>query len=877
MDKLTNGYNDMESQLLGAHPIRRYTFVGFLLGLLFPIISWGIDFLLKDLEFSLAGFGDMHRQNPMHFIIDLAPMVLSVTAYFLARRSDRNRRFLESQLLFKEELFRKNLTIAQSLGDKNFSFSSADVHENDRLGNALLEMRKNLIETGKKEEDQNWIARGKEIISDILRHHNNIEVLAFETLVGLIKYISAIQGAFYLYDEERKTLKNIATYAYNRKKYIKQEFRIGEGLIGQVAYEMATIYRREVPNDYVTITSGILGDKKPRTILLEPLISDEKLQGVIEFAFLDDEISAIKIKFVEELSEIIAQTFYNLKVNARTEGLLKSSQKLTEELQENEEELRQRAEEMKLTQKELKETNVNLESQIAEVERGRKRLYSFLENASEVISIYDTGGVVRYESPSAVRILGYDPEQLIGKNAFKLSTSFINLVGKQAFEDLVRNPNQPRSFEIAYRKINGEEVWLEVVGRNLIDNAAINGIIFNTRDITVRKIAEQAQKRSGQMQALSENSLDVIIRINLEGRFYYANPMAENYLGVRVKDVIDNNLGELPLDTEISALFGNMLKDVAETLERKETETVFTTAEGERDMQVSAVPEFSAEKELESILIVSHDITDQKRIEKEIKDKNKAINDSINYAQRIQSSILPDNRMIQQFFPESFIFYKPRDVVSGDFPWFFSRGENIYIAAVDCTGHGVPGAMLSFIAYFLLNNIVDHDKDLSAGEVLNLLHRSVRKTLKQDQAGAHARDGMDVAFCKINKKKKELQYAGAHRPLYFMRNGKLTEYKGTRKAVGGIPSARRKREKDFENYVIKYTDNDKIFFFSDGLPDQVGGEKGRKYQAIRIREGILENKELSMTEFFRYFVRDFNQWKGDNKQIDDVLLIGIEL
>ena len=158
-------------------------------------------------------------------------------------------------------------------------------------------------------------------------------------------------------------------------------------------------------------------------------------------------------------------------------------------------------------------------------------------------------------------------------------------------------------------------------------------------------------------------------------------------------------------------------------------------------MHIVAIPEFN-ENELETILFVSHDITEAKRIELEVQDKNRKLTESINYAQRIQGSILPDNRLIRKSLPNSFVFYKPRDVVSGDFPWFFLKEENIYIAAVDCTGHGVPGALLSFVGYFTLNNVVDHDKDYTAGEILDKLHYGVRNTLKQDRADADARDGM---------------------------------------------------------------------------------------------------------------------------------------
>jgi serine phosphatase RsbU (regulator of sigma subunit) len=306
------------------------------------------------------------------------------------------------------------------------------------------------------------------------------------------------------------------------------------------------------------------------------------------------------------------------------------------------------------------------------------------------------------------------------------------------------------------------------------------------------------------------------------------------------------------------------------------SEVAVSSKDGERTMEIKVIPELGEEGELETILFVAHDMTEFKKIEQEIKEKNKKISDSINYAQRIQTSILPDTRLLQEFFPRSFIFYRPKDVVSGDFPWFFRKNNIYYIAAVDCTGHGVPGALISFIGHFLLNNIVSLDNNLTAAQVLDHLHREVRSTLRQDQEGATGRDGMDLALCKIDVENNILEFAGAHRPLYYLRNGELTEYQGTRKGIGGIPLAK-KVENDFENHVINYQKGDQVFIFSDGLPDQLGGPERRKYQARRIRESLTENSDASMAHFSRHFSMDFYDWLGNEKQVDDVLLIGIEL
>jgi len=857
--------------------VLKYTFIGFCIGMLFPVASILAEFQIKHIQFDYSKILYLHDRTPVLFVIDLAPIVIAVIFNYFAVRNRRQNEELETMLRDKNEIFRKNSLIAQRIGEGDLYFDTSEIDEDDVLGRSLLIMKNNLVATSQRENEQNWIAKGKEIIGDILRQRNNISELAYETIINLIEYIGAVQGAFYLYDDDNKVLTNIATYAYNRKKYITQEFKIGIGLVGQAAFERDIIYRKEIPDDYVTISSGILGDKKPKTLLLSPLINDEKLQGVIEFASLEDDMPDKTLRLVKEVSEIIAQTIFNLRVNATTEKLLREAQTMTKQLQKNEDELRKNAEDMKKAQLELQEVNKNLQAQIREVERGQKRQYALLENASEVISIYDENAIVTYESPSSKSILGYDPDYIIGKTAYEKFDDNSRNKFQEVFKRLLSEADMPVTFEYQFKKSNDDVLWLEATGRNLLSNAAIQGIIFNTRDITVRKIAEKAQRMSGEMQALSENSLDAILRLSPEGRFFYVNPVAEQFTGVKKADLLQRQLDEVELNEKISTFFKDALSQVIQNQRMFDTEATFPTESGEDIIiQFNAIPEYNKEKELETILFVAHDITERKRIEMEIEEKNKSITESINYAQRIQSAIIPSLDAIGARLPKFFMFYRPRDVVSGDFPWFFDKDENIYIAAVDCTGHGVPGALLSFIGYFNLNMIADHADKLNAGQVLDLLHKGVKKTLKQDSDEAEARDGMDIALCKINFETKTLHYAGAHRPLYYLNSNKeLVKYKGTPQAIGGKPT-RKGKEKDFEDFEIHFNSGEKVFFFSDGLPDQVGGDAGRKYRPGRIEELIVGNPDFTMPQYKELFENDFLNWKGSYKQVDDILLIGIE-
>jgi PAS domain S-box-containing protein len=856
----------------------RTVVIGVTVSLSVPVFAWMMDFIASNLRVNLRSLIDIHLAHPSLFLIDILPIITGIVMYlYLAFKQDIST-FFTDKLRKRDELIEKNADFAKRIGQGDYASPFEPYGNEDTLGKSLLLMRDNLVLNTKKEAEQSWIAAGKDQISNILRIHNKIDILAYETLVSLIKYINAVQGAFYLFDEEREVLTNISTYAYNRKKYVTQEFKVGQGLIGECAYEMDIIYRNEIPDEYVTITSGILGDKKPKSILIVPLVSDEKLQGVIEFAFLLDELPDLTLHFMKELGEIIARTIFNLRVNERTERLLEESRQMTVELQENEEEMRQSAEEMRATQEELQRSNANLAIQIDEVENAQKRLFSLLQNASEVISIYDEGLKLTYISPSVSSILGFVPEEMMKGKDFDRLTRKGESELRNMFKQLLEFPADPITIQYTYMKKDGQKIFLETTGRNLLDDPAIHGIILNSQDITERKRAEKEERMKSKMQALSENSLDLILRLNTYGMFFYANPVVEDYIGVKSIELMNKTIHDVPMPEALQEYFKTTLAEIKGTPNKRNDQINIPVGLGEkvveRIMSIDAIPEFN-ENELETILFVGHDITEAKRIELEIADKNRKIEDSINYAQRIQSAILPDNDFIREYLPKSFIFYKPRDVVSGDFPWFFKHEETVYIAVVDCTGHGVPGALLSFIGYFILNNIVDHERDYTAAEVCDLLHNGVRHTLKQNREDAQGRDGMDIALVKYNPRKNIIHYAGAHRPLYMLHNGELTEYKGDRKAIGGIPLGN-KPEKNFTDYTINVEAGDKIFFFSDGLTDQLGGTEFKKFSPARVRDHIVANQNFSMEEFHKFFENEFFTWKGNEKQIDDVLLIGIE-
>lgn len=266
----------------------------------------------------------------------------------------------------------------------------------------------------------------------------------------------------------------------------------------------------------------------------------------------------------------------------------------------------------------------------------------------------------------------------------------------------------------------------------------------------------------------------------------------------------------------------------------------------------------------------TQEIVQQKEI---IEEKNKHIMDSIHYAKRIQDATLPDLKLMNHYLKESFVLFKPKDIVSGDFYWIEKKGDEILFAVVDCTGHGVPGAFLSLIGYNSLNKIVNELNILKPSEILEELNQSVHKTLQNNLEYNHIQDGMDMSICSLNVKTNVLQFAGAYNPLYIVSNNTIKEIKGDKISIGSGDHA---LSTSFKNNVVQLSKDDCIYLFSDGYADQFGGPKGKKFKYSRFKELLVGMNQLSMDEQGNNLDRTITKWQGDLEQIDDVCVIGIK-
>lgn len=258
----------------------------------------------------------------------------------------------------------------------------------------------------------------------------------------------------------------------------------------------------------------------------------------------------------------------------------------------------------------------------------------------------------------------------------------------------------------------------------------------------------------------------------------------------------------------------------------------------------------------------------------EIELKNIAITDSINYAQRIQASILPPVTRLTSAFSGAFVFYRPRDIVSGDFYWYEPVDENRFmIVCADSTGHGVPGAFMSMIGSSLIQEIVTRKEITRPSEILATLDREISRTLNQGSGEDSSSDGMDMVVCEYNKSTRLLRFASAMRPVILIMDGELFYIRGNKNSVGGDIV----RDKYFDDQEYYLKDNDALYMFSDGFPDQFGGEDGKKMKIARLKRLINDIKELPMDKQLKEVTEFFDSWKGELDQVDDVLMMAIQV
>jgi serine phosphatase RsbU (regulator of sigma subunit) len=466
-------------------------------------------------------------------------------------------------------------------------------------------------------------------------------------------------------------------------------------------------------------------------------------------------------------------------------------------------------------------------------------------------------------TPEEIQRLALFPEQnpnpVMEIDMDKGLLSYINSAGRNHFTENVEVIKDSALFSEIYKRaerridfvaeiIVNERIYEQKV--YFLKSSTLVRIYLN--DITERKKIEKNLMR---LASFPEQNPSPIVEFNLKGEIEYSNPATliafpEFYME-REKHIV------------LDSFHANKDKFINGAITQLNSELLHNGKHYDQRMK------FLPENNLIRMFII--DITEQKRIAAIIERKNRDITDSINYARKIQDALLPEGGEAAQFFRDQFEFYLPKDIVSGDFYWFDKTEEHFIAACADCTGHGVPGAMMSMLGVNFLSQIVNDSNVRSPEDALGILDRKITRMLRQENEKTETRDGMDIALFAVDKKTKTLNYSGANRPLVMIRDGQLTEFSANKFPIGGtaVPGG-----KNFKGHQIDLQEGDCFYLFTDGYADQFGGPHGKKYMRKRFLGLLTEIHQLPMPEQKSRIQGEFEQWKDKTEQVDDVLVIG---
>tara|TARA_R110000782_G_scaffold237188_1_gene323618 strand:+ start:374568 stop:375728 length:1161 start_codon:yes stop_codon:yes gene_type:complete len=374
------------------------------------------------------------------------------------------------------------------------------------------------------------------------------------------------------------------------------------------------------------------------------------------------------------------------------------------------------------------------------------------------------------------------------------------------------------------------------------------------------------------------NSLIVVV--NQSGSVEYVSPSAKRILGFEPTQLLGEGWWNLTRDDAEERL---SIKSLA--LKQLQQESLIEMVPYERLLKTATGGDcwvlWNISKSNDNKLVgIGHNITDRKKAEQELLEKNvellqhnKDMLDSIQYASRIQEAILPDVQRIKNTFQDAFVLYQPKDVVSGDYYFFYQKENKAFVVAVDCTGHGVPGALMSFIANGILKEVIIKKGLEDPAEILYALDEELFLALNKNSQNAVTNDGMDVSIGVYDFAEQTFSYSGAFRPLLLVRDGNIIELEANRYPIGFYADVKKK----FVTQSITMQQNDTFYYFTDGYCDQFGGERKKKFNRKQFKELLLAAQTMEMEEQEAYLQYVLLNWRQDEPQVDDILVMGIKV
>jgi PAS domain S-box-containing protein len=507
----------------------------------------------------------------------------------------------------------------------------------------------------------------------------------------------------------------------------------------------------------------------------------------------------------------------------------------------------------------------------------------WLKNEDHLVLIVDASGKVQFVNTPWCKAMECSKSEAEKTNLFRILPGHLH----NYFREIVmtgRSSNAIQHIALVLQKRQEKRVFLQGFARveqrqgvTLLEAVLEEGAVKEEYDHLL-------DLNEREFRYIVETARDIVCRTDFQGNMLYVNQATADITGYDMEELTGMNYLQLIPDDErervVAHYFDHFKRKLADSffefkILKKNGQTVWI------EQNVKTI--FSTLKEgyIDGYQLIARDITERKEREEELRiahklisKKNEEITASINYAKVIQRAFLPKIEILKRIFPESFVFYKPRDIVSGDFYWFGEKNGCIIFAVGDCTGHGVPGAFMTMVGINQMNNIVNEKGITDPGEILRMLDWSIRNAFNYNKEGSGVRDGMDMAICTYNKITKKLYYAGARRPLCHIDGDECKWITPIRKSIGEKLLNTQLR---YTTRLVKPEGNDTFYMFSDGYVDQFGGEQGRKYTKHRLAKLLLDNRGATMDEMETLMESAFMEWKGDYSQIDDVVVLGFRM
>ncbi|MCS7153160.1 MAG: PAS domain S-box protein [Bacteroidia bacterium] len=709
-----------------------------------------------------------------------------------------------------------------------------------------------------------------------------------------LQSIGATLGAFYRVEGER--LRRLYSYAYPADA--PQTFALGEGWIGQVAREGQSLWLSTLPQGYLQALSG-LGKAPPQSIAVLPVIAGNSIYGVWDVAAFTEWDEDQRLT-AEALLPFFA-VGYLLREEAEQEQ--QAAQKYAT-LQSRVDTLLQESDQLRSQVAQLHQVVSSLEKQIqderARTQQSERQVHSLQHRWNTVVKLlreaivfFDVTGRPRYLSPAVSDLLGYSEEEL--QVFFRPVERADAEVVREHFQALL-SPSAdgiPRVFRFRYYHKDGRMLWLEAIGTNYLSHPGIESVLMILRDVTEEMEYEKQYRTRLKFQSLVENSPDIIFRTDREGRFLYVNPTIERYTGYSPAHYIRNTIYSVGFSLEEVQFWSDFIQKLFDTMTVQSAEIEFPSVYGTRKMAVRGIPEVGPEGEVETMVVLLQDITELRQVQEqlhlqnlrleqarrtleaqkeELEEKNRDIMESITYARRIQSSILPGEEALRELFPDSFILHWLRDVVGGDFYWCGEVQGHKIVAVVDCTGHGVPGAFMTFLGYTLLESAIRERGLLDPAQILYYMDGRLRELLSGQEV---TQDGMEMVLCVIDPHRRIVRFAGAHRPLLIHQQGRWNLLSGAPTGLGGAPWL--DKVKNFVTHTFSYQPGDALYLYTDGYADQFSADGYKRYTHRRFREFLAMWGHLPMADQHQKLLEELRGWMGENSPTDDITVMGLRL